>query len=481
MLDLLVINLGNNTEIYQRVTSPLRAIEPPFWAGLIASFLRGHGHSVAILDADADNLSPSQTVDRVTDYGPSLIAVVVQGVNPSASSTPKMTAAIDLCHKLKEEYPYKVLVMGLHPSALPERTLIETGADFVCQGEGFYTLLELLDWLRFGKQGKIDIQGLHYLGESNNRAQLLPEIRLPPVAWDLLDMTKYRAHNWHCLDDIDNRQPYGVIYTSLGCPYSCTFCDIHAMYLGNKPSIRFRNPENVIRELDLIVQKYGVRHIKIIDELFTINERRVANICDLIIERNYDLNLWAYARVGRVTSPMLEKMKKAGINWLAYGFESASEIVRRGVRKGFHQNEIRQAIKMTKDAGINIMANFIFGLPDDDMESMRATLNMAKEHNFEYVNFYPCFAFPGSKLYDGAIRNNIALPDTWDGYAPLGPKSLPLPTKYLTSAQVLHFRDKAFQEYFSSPEYSEMVGKKFGNKAQAYIKRMLQGKLERKY
>ncbi len=478
-MDLLLINPSNCTKMYQEVAS-LRSIEPPFWAGLIASFIRGQGYEVNILDADTENWSPAYMAERIVEAKPKLAYIVVQGTNPSVSSTPKMAVAIDLIKEIKSRAPHvKTLVGGLHPSSLPKRTLRETGADFVCQGEGFYTIWGILKKRVYSK-----IPGLSYWDRwnivSTSRAPLLHPEEFPPVAWDLLDMSKYRTHNWHCLDNIDQRNPYGVIYTSLGCPYDCDFCQIKQLYSG-KPGIRFRKPEEVIKEIDLLVNRYRVKRIKIMDELFTINERQVASICDPIIERNYALNMWAYARVGRVTKPMLEKMKRAGINWVAYGFESASEIVRQGVHKEFRQDEVRQAIKMTRDAGINIIANFIFGLPDDDMDSMQATLNMAKEYNFKYVNFYPCFAFPGSKLYDDATKNNIALPETWDGYSPLAYDSLPLSTKYLTSAEVVHFRDKAFQEYYGNPTYLEMIGKKFGTKARASIKQMLQRKLKRKY
>jgi len=478
MMNLLLINPGNSAKMYQELASPLRGIEPPFWAGLIATFIREHGYSVAILDADADNLSPKETAERVAEVKPRLAVIVVQGVSPSASSTPKMMAAIDLVKELKNRVPHvKTLVGGLHPSSLPERTLRETGADLVCQGEGFYTILGLLNL-----KEKTTPNGLWLADQvgPTRRAPLLPAEELPPVAWDLLDMTKYRAHNWHCLDDIDHRQPYGVIYTSLGCPYDCHFCQVKQLYSG-KPGIRFRNPEGVAKELDILVNKYGIRHIKIMDELFAISEKRVASVCDPIIERGYDLNMWAYARVDTVTKPMLEKMKQAGINWIAYGIESASELSLEGVGKHFSRAVVDRAVQATKEAGINICGHLMFGLPDDNLESMQASFDMICKYNFDWVNLYCTMAYPGSKLYEDAIKEGTPLPETWDGYSQLGYDSLPLSTKYLTSAEVVHFRDKAFQEYYSNPTYLEMIGKKFGTKARASIKQMLQRKLRRRY
>jgi len=293
-------------------------------------------------------------------------------------------------------------------------------------------------------------------------------------------MDKYRAHNWHCFGNIDERKPYAVIYTSLGCPFNCTYCNIHALYSG-KPGIRYRNPEKVVEEIDFLVKNYKVRNIKIIDELFALKKERDMHICDLIIQGGYDLNMWAYARVDTVSEPMLKKMKQAGINWLAYGFESASDLVRRGVGKKTAQETIKRAVEMTHAAGIYIIANFIFGLPDDTFETMQETLDMAKEFNFEYVNFYTAMAYPGSRLYEDALRDGIRLPEKWHGYAQLSEETLPMPSKYLSSADILRFRDNAFNEYFSNPRYLESIREKFGQKTVEHIEEMLTYKINRKF
>jgi len=216
------------------------------------------------------------------------------------------------------------------------------------------------------------------------------------------------------------------------------------------------------------------------DELFALREDRVSHICELIIERGYDLNIWAYARVDTINENMLKKMKQAGIHWTCYGFESASSKVRDGVAKEYGQDKMEQVIHMTHAAGIYINANFIFGLPDDSAETMQETLDTAKRFNFEYVNFYTAMAYPGSQLYEDAVRQGIELPKRWHGYGQYSENTLPLPTKYLSAAEVLRFRDKAFQEYFSNPRYQQMIGEKFGPKVVRHIQDMLAHKIHRK-
>ncbi|MFC1928502.1 B12-binding domain-containing radical SAM protein [Chloroflexota bacterium] len=484
-LDLILVNPGSRAQVYGKLGSSLAGIEPPLWAGLIAAFVRRHSHSVKIIDAEAENWSPEYTAEKIAEYDPLLAGIIVLGSNPSASSTPKMTAAGEVAAALKKKAPQvKILFGGLHPSALPEQTLREEKADFVCQGEGFHTVLQLLDVLKAEKApASYQIHGLWYCQNggviANTPAPLVNPDELPMAAWDLLPMDKYRAHNWHCFDHIDQRQPYAVIYTSLGCPFNCSYCNIHALY-NDKPGIRFRSPEKVVEDIDFLVKNYKVRNIKFIDELFAIREDRVTHICDLIVKGNYNLNIWAYARVDTVSEGMMKKMKQAGINWVAYGFESASMKVRQGVTKKFEQDTIAKAVEMTRAAGIYIIGNFIFGLPDDDLETMCETLEMAKEFNFEYINFYTAMAYPGSPLYEEAIKQGIKLPEEWHGYGQYAEETLPLPTKHLSADNVLHFRDNAFKEYFSNPRYLKMMREKFGPEVVEHIEEMLKHEIRRK-
>lgn len=493
-LDLLLINPGAHDQIYGSL-SPISGIEPPLWCALIAGFIREKGYTVKIIDANAENLSSIQVANRISYSDPLLVDIIVLGSNPSASSTPKMTAVSDIIRELKKIAPHiKTILSGLHPSALPKRTLLEEDVDFVCQGEGFNTTLQLLELLKNKEKIEKDtenynkenykIDGLWYIKDnkiiSNPPVSIIKNIdEIPFGAWDLLPMDKYRAHNWHCFNGTHNRCHYGIIYTSLGCPFNCTYCNIHALY-DDKPGIRFRSPKNVVEEIDILVNKYKVKNLKIFDELFTINEQHVMQICDLIIKGDYDLNIWAYGRVDKINESMLKKMRQAGINWLAYGFESANNDVRRGVAKKFGQDRIKKAVEMTHDADINIIGNFIFGLPDDNFETMQETLNMAKELNLEYINFYVAMAYPGSQLYEDALIKKVKLPEKWHGYSQYGEDTLPLPTKYLSANDVLNFRDNAFKEYFTNPKYLEMIEHKFGIDVVRYIEDMAIHDIHRK-
>jgi len=494
-LDLVLIHPGNRTQIYQSLGSSLSAIEPPVWASLMATFARKRGYSVYVLDAEAENLSPDETAALVSEMKPLLSAIVVYGHQPSAS-TQNMTAAGAICAAIKQNNPEdKVLLVGGHVAALPDRTLREESADFVCSGEGPVTLVELLEAIKSVNPEYSEVRGLWYWEESQMQStQAAPlckdlDHEMPELAWDLLPMKKYRAHNWQCFGNLE-RQPYASLYTTFGCPYHCSFCCIQAPFksgeklAGWKESVnsyRFWSPQVVIEQIDKLVQQYGVRNIKIADEMFVLNPRHVLGICDAIIERGYDLNIWAYARVDTVKDGMLDRLKRAGVNWLAFGIEAASEKVRDDVDKGFGQDEIFRTLENVRAAGISVIGNYIFGLPEDNIDSMQETLDLALELNCEFSNFYSAMAYPGSQLYKLAIEQGWPLPEKWSGYSQHAVDTLPLPTKHLSGAEVLRFRDNAFHVYFNSPSYREMVTKKFGLETAEHIRQMASHNLARKH
>lgn len=487
-LDTLIICPNARIEIYQELSSNLAAIEPPIWAALIAKHLLVKGYSVSLLDAEEEQLSLSQIVSRIPDYNAKLIVIVVYGQQPSAS-TQNMHAAGKLCGMIKDSLPdSKVLLLGGHVSALPEKTLLEEQADFVCQGEGPRTISALLETGLNDESLYSKVPGLWYREDGiptfTFPAPLIKQedlvAELPGMAFDLLSMSDYRAHNWHCFDNIHNRQPYASIYTSLGCPFKCSFCCINAPF--GKPSFRYWDTGHMIKQFDILAEKYNISNIKIADEMFVLNENHFLSLCHLLKERNYGFNIWAYARIDTVKPQYLEALKSAGINWLALGIESGSRFVRDGVSKGkFDLEDIRDVVKRIRDAGIHIIGNYIFGLPDDSFDTMQETLDLALELNCEMANFYSAMAYPGSALYNIAIQNKWELPKTWLGYSQHSYETFPLRTNFLTSGEVLAFRDKAFQEYFTNPSYLDSVKTRFGIETHDHIVEMTKHTLKRKY
>jgi anaerobic magnesium-protoporphyrin IX monomethyl ester cyclase len=500
--DLVLINPASRKRVYQSLAAELAAIEPPVWTGLMATYAARKGCSVEILDAEAEELTAEETAERVADMKPRLAAIVAYGHQPSAS-TQVMPAAGAVCTAIKQlALQQPVLMVGGHVASLPEQSLREESADYVSGGEGLVTIVELIAALKAKETDLTKVADLYYRSDGKvvspvRKAPLVNDLdhEMPGITWDKLPMDRYRAHNWHCLGSVDgtgnlDRSPYASIYTSLGCPYKCSFCCIQAPFksgeaeLGMRAttnSYRFWSPQRVGDELEYLVETYGVRNVKFADEMFVLNKRHVEGICDEIIRRGLDLNIWAYARVDTVKEGMLPKLKQAGFNWLAFGIEAANAKVRDDVQKGFDQDDIFDTLRKVWDHGIYVIGNYIFGLPEDNYDTMQETLDLAIRLNCEFANFYSAMAYPGSPLYQTASANDWKLPETWGGYSQHAVDSLPLPTKYLSGSEVLRFRDKAFQTYYRNPDYLSMIEQKFGIETVEHLRAMTSKTLERQY
>lgn len=490
--DILFIHPGAQRDIYQELAAEFTALAPPVWTGMLAAHARAAGKGAAVYDANLLGWSSEQAEALVEEHDPSLVVLMVYGHHPSAS-TQTMPAAGRIARDLKALTPGLPVAMGgLHPTAIPERTLREEAADYIVRGEGCYTIPPLLKAVLNGGADLRGIPGLAWL-EDGRFVETPPA---PPVRdldaelgrdyWDLLPPpANYRAHNMHCFQDFsqsaredfaDVRSPYATIQTSLGCPFDCSYCCTNSLFGG--PGIRYWSLDTVLAWIDRLTGDFGVRNIRLDDELFVLDENRVERFCDLVISRGYDLNFWAYGRVDTVRPRLLEKMKRAGFNWLCLGIESAVARVREGAGKRY-RGDVRAVVGRIREAGISVLGNFMFGLPDDNLETMNQTLDLALELNCEFVNFYSVMAYPGSRLYGEALGHEGRLPDGWEGFSQHGPRARPLPTRYLSGREVLEFRDQAFQTYFSSPRYLALIERKFGNKVTKHIGRMLEIKLAR--
>jgi len=447
--------------------------------------VRSRGFAVGLVDADAECLLPEQVAATVAELHPQLVLVSTDHIN--SGDVTKMAAAEDVVRALKTQAPgVPVLLEGIVPSAYPAWILERTGADFICQGEPYEPIVQLLKRLQSGPAdtlGAGEVDGIWaYRGGrvlAGTRAPKMADVdSLPMAAWDLMPPSRYRAHHWHCFDRLDRRTPYAAVFTNHGCPYHCTYCSVNVVAGG--PNVRFRSLDHVMAELTYLRHECGVTNIRILDNIFTQRPDRLAHLCERIIAARLDLNMWAYARVETVKdAALLPLLKRAGINWLAYGIEAAAEHVRQGVQKTSGLEEIDRVIGWTQAAGISIVGNFIFGLPDDDMQTMQMTLDMACRYNFEWVNFYCAMAYPGTVLYDQMLKAGVALPTAWSAYGQYAADAQPLATKHVVAREVLKFRDAAFDYYYRQPRYQTMLGKKFGPEAVALIHSILEQKIRR--
>jgi len=393
----LLVKPNSKNSQYQTLAS-LSAVEPPLWLCILAN----RYSSEKILDAEAENLSIIETIEEIVQYKPDKVIILSSGNHPS--------------------------------SFIQQKTVMNELA---------YLLKEI----------KIEVETLDHLP--------IDPMEYEYPRWDLLDMSKYRCHNWQNFSNKDNNKSYGVVYSSVSCFHHCHFCNIHKFYAT---PYQQRNVENVLKDFHDLYSKYNITNFKIMDELFVTKAKRTYEILDELKDIGDKINIWTYARIDTVDENLLKALKKAGVQWLAYGIECGSDEIRQKAMKGsFTKDKIREVVKMTKDNGINIIGNYIFGFWGDNYNTMKETLDFAKELNCEFSNFYCMVAYPGSKFYDEMINKGIELSDNYEDYAQFSKNFKPLPTRHLTSKQVLKFRDDAFQDFFTSQQYLSMMKQRFGD------------------
>jgi anaerobic magnesium-protoporphyrin IX monomethyl ester cyclase len=538
-LDVLFVEPNSAQEAYQELSHSYSAIETPTWSLLLAQSCRSQGFEVAILDCVAERLTVGQAVQKIRNHNPRLVVFVMYGQNPNSGTT-NMIGANKLAASLKEVYPeYFTCFVGSHVSALPKEVLKYPWVDFILQNEGVYALWNLLkvtnfrDWssselskvrgigYKYGVRGlsfkshqfknfspppkdycqrevvkqfnELDSEILILTPPENIVPQERMDFDLPGYAWDLLPyhqkpLDLYRSHFWHAEFDHNKRIPFAAIYTSLGCRFACNFCMINIVNRVNNEDgivssdskgMRYWSPEFILKQFEQLASM-GAQTVRISDEMFFLDKRYFNPLLTGIVERGIKFNMWAYSRIDTVQKQYLELFKKAGINWLALGVEAANQEVRTEISKGSFKNiNIRDVVKTVRDADISVISNYIFGFPTDTRETMQQTLDLAIELNTETANMYPCQALPGSPLYLSALANK-QLPSTLQGFAFLSYETEPLPTKFLSSAEVLRFRDEAWQKYFTNPAYLSLVENKFGQIALNNVKDMTKIKLKRK-
>ncbi len=349
----------------------------------IGAVLKEAGHQVDVLDGYFENIE--EITSLIQQEGHEII-----GVSSYTAGWENDKKTISL---LKDRFPDKIMVAGgPHPTVWKENCLKECEElDIVVCGEGEYTMKELVAALKSG--GDLEkIAGIIWRrgGESRiNSSRLYVEDLdgLPFPDRSLVDLSRYIP-----TISVYKRLPSTTVIASRGCPYSCIFC--HAI-----KKVRFRDPDLILKELEDLVNKYGIRDVTFYDEIFALNQKNALKICEGIIERKLDLTWAANARPQGLGEMLLKKMKESGCWRLLFGIESGSQRVLDIMKKGIKINEIEEAIKLTRKFGIEAHGTFIFGTPGETFNNGLETIRFAQKLGLDYAAFGSLAPLPGTEVY----------------------------------------------------------------------------------
>lgn len=395
-MDILLINPYNKETTGINETT----VEVPVGLLTLSSYLENKGIEVGVLDANVMRLGQSEVMEAIKNS-----RVKIVGISVNIFS---FLQAIRYTEEIKNISKDIIVIWGgPHPTSAYSLCLEKSKADFIVIGEGEITLFESLEHILAGQSFK-DIFGIAFRDNGG--------IKINQARERISDLDTLPISSYHLLPDIrlyktrSRRKPFMGIVTSRGCPFSCIYCSKDVF----KDRITMRSPENIIKEIDLLVNDYHIRQIDILDDNFTMDYQRVNRLFDLILERNYKIcfSLQSGVRADKVDEKLMIKMRRAGVFKMALGVETGNELILRQIKKKLDLNKVLEVSQLARKLGMVVIGFFMIGLPGDNKETLQETIDFAIKMNPHIANFMMTIPFYGTALYEKIAKEGRFLLDT---------------------------------------------------------------------
>ncbi|KPK40737.1 MAG: hypothetical protein AMJ78_06875, partial [Omnitrophica WOR_2 bacterium SM23_29] len=310
------------------------------------------------------------------------------------------------------------------------------------------------------KGGYKDIPGIAYKdgggGIRNKPRQLVDDLdTLPFPARDLMPYSLYSPPPTKRVSTFKTTS----LTSARGCPYNCNFCSAHVVWTRR---YRYRNPKNVADEMEQCITDFNIREFAITDELFTLKRERTLAFCEEILNRRLNIAWVCMGRAGQVDEQLLRIMKKAGCKEISFGLESGDEeILSKIIHKKNTLEAARQSIKLVKKAGIRTHASYMIGNIGETVQTVKKTIEFAKELNTDIAAFFIATPLPGTELYEQALQlGYIRQGVNWSNFSPLSKDKPVMTLPGLNSDDLIKWHRRAIWEYYIRPRY--LIKKIFG-------------------
>lgn len=395
----------------------------PLGLGYLASVLEREGHDVRLWDGSVEKEPLSDLLARQ--------AFQVVGIS---AVTPLIHEAWEAASQARTR-PSITILGGPHPTLMPGECLGQPQVDLVVRGEAEETIVEIVrglekdagqvdadtDQRRFADSAWAGIAGLSF---RNGQGSIVhnPPRQLPQN----LDQLPFPAHHLYKIEGYTNLQPRTdgldpharsyTIVTSRGCPYQCIYCS--KAVTGN--TWRPRSPENVVEEWRKLVLEMRATEIGVTDDVMTLDLPRAKRICQLLLDEGLNRVPWITIhgiRADNTDLELLQLMKAAGCKRVGFGVESGNQRVLDTMRKHQTIDQVRQAFANARQAGLQTIGFFIFGLPGENEETMEDTIKLALELDPDLANFMIAAPFPGTELYQMVLDEGELFSHDWRDYA----------------------------------------------------------------
>lgn len=417
----------------------------PIWLAYAAGATEASGHEIRLIDAPAEGLDLKDVFSKLKNFSPDMAVV--------DTSTPSIYSDAKTVVEIKAHFPetYTVLV-GTHPSAISYDTLqINDSVDAIAVAEYDHTIRDLAHTLEQGfpfegVEGLVFKQNGHII-RNKEREKIKNLDEIPFVS------SVYKKHlNVNNYFFAAANYPMIMIITGRGCPYKCFFCVYPQVFHSRK--YRVRSPENVVDEIEYITNNFPkTREIGIEDDCFSANQKRVKEICELIIERNIKIKWYCNVR-GDLDYFLLRLMKQAGCRLVTVGFESGCQHILDGMKKGEKLERYYQFVKDAHKAGVLVHGCIMVGNPGDNRQTLAESYEFSKKINCDSMQFYPLYVYPGTEAYNWAIANEYLKTHDFSQWVNKdGLHNCVLNTPELSSEEMVYLCDNYLKKYHLRPRY----------------------------
>jgi anaerobic magnesium-protoporphyrin IX monomethyl ester cyclase len=453
MSKVLIINpprfKGMNVRRDERSADVLETEVSPFYQGaVLAQYLREQGgHQVEVLDANGANIDLVAVKAWVKGHSPADLAVV-----KAADDTLLFDA--DVCSICKQ---FGILTMLWEPilsPADPERVLSilnksGKGVDGLILGEAEATVRDFLimgrqaGGLAFWDNGRISVNPR----SEDCRLKSLEDLPIP----DFSDLPVSKYKSWF------GKGPWMTLFTSRGCPGSCSYCLIggSTVFRGYGRAMRFQSAERIVKEVSLLIGKFGVKHITFWDDCFTLNRQRVEDFCRLVKDSGLKFEWSCMSRVDLVDEDLLKLMKDAGLTRIGFGIESGSQKILDSIPKRVSVEQNLSAVRLSKKIGLWVWIYLVVGLPEEDWSSVAKTIDFVKRAKPDFMFLGSNTPFPGTANFDECRRLGLIDGDMFESIISgefVTGSELMAASKYLSKEEIAEAKRRIHRAYvFSSP------------------------------
>ncbi len=416
---------------------------PPLGLLYIATVLMESGHYVRVIDNSKTGLSKEEMVERVKSENPQVVGI--------GTLTPTFRRGIEFARAIREEFPYIKIVFGnYHPTFTYEKILrtYPEVVDYVVLGYGEETFLELVEKLENGEKVK-DVNGIAFRlnGEvvKTERREYTSDLSKFPFPDRSLLESEYRSE---IMGVIGSAGKFTTVVTSRGCPFACNFCACSAF---SRKRVRYRSSERVVEELELLASE-GYEEVGFVDDNFLLREGRVKKICNLINERDLDLDFWVEGRSDQASREVLDSLAEAGCKTIYFGLESGLQKMLDYYEKNTTPKINRKAVRNSKKSGIeNVIGSFVVGAPAEDGEDMRKTFDYILDlDGLDFPQVNALEIAPGMDFWDRAIEQGYL--DEKEAWKDPWPAADVFPSK-LESDEIEDMINEFYKEFLTRPGY----------------------------